>query len=642
LPSRSLKHLFGLPRWIKASIVVSADFTLLMLAMLLAMNLRLDHWRFVSDQGLLLQIAGVSALTIALLFVQGVYRSLIRFLTFSIVPRLLVGLMVSALLHLLSSAAFNVFVPRSVPLVYALVGFALLAGPRYLLRWLYLHGQAKGKPTVVIYGAGASGRQLAASLARGSEFKPVGFIDDNPALKGKVVEGLKIYLASHLPALVNDRGISAVLLALPSISALRRREILTVLEKLPVRVQTIPRITDIVSGRAKVSDIRHVSIEELLGREPVEPDPSLLGASITGKSVLVTGAGGSIGSELCRQILRQSPRQLVLLELSEYALYQIEQELAGLSDESGAAVPVIPLLGSVLNRDKLRAAIRAYGIETIYHAAAYKHVPLVEQNVAEGLRNNIFGTLAAAETARETGVESFILISTDKAVRPTNFMGANKRVAELICQALAAAPGRTRFSMVRFGNVLGSSGSVVPLFQKQIEQGGPVTVTHREITRYFMTITEAAQLVIQAAATAEGGDVFVLDMGEPVRIADLAARMIKLCGFHPVIAPGVKTSPEDIELTFSGLRPGEKLYEELLLTDDAMSTGHPRISRAKEESLPLRTLMDKLSALESALDLGDVPAIHRLLAAMPLKFQHDGRFTDLMAPAVSERKLAAE
>jgi FlaA1/EpsC-like NDP-sugar epimerase len=505
------------------------------------------------------------------------------------------------------------------------LAFCTVGGVRFALRALYLRTQSRLKTRVIIYGAGQSGRQLLHSLTQGPDYAPVAFIDDARDLHGTQIAGLKVFAPDQIEALITDYSAKVILLAIPSTSLATRAAILSRLENLPIRVQTIPGMADLVSGRSRISEIREVTVEDLLGRDPVPASQPLMTANIADKRVLVSGAGGSIGSELCRQILRQRPRTLVLLEQSEYALYEIEAELRCLAQDHGIETQIAPVLGSVREADRVEAVLRENAVQTIYHAAAYKHVPLVEQNIAEGLLNNVYGTLTIARAAVAAGVDSFILVSTDKAVRPTNVMGASKRLAELVCQALSQGPGRTKFAMVRFGNVLGSSGSVIPLFRRQIAQGGPVTVTHPDITRYFMTITEAAQLVIQAGAMARGGDVFLLDMGKPVKILDLAKRMIRLSGFNPVVEADASRraarEPDSIPVVFTKLRPGEKLFEELLIDEGALPTLHPRILTANEISLPWAALAPVLDKLSEALQANDLRRVRQLLLSAPLGYQ---------------------
>jgi FlaA1/EpsC-like NDP-sugar epimerase len=436
------------------------------------------------------------------------------------------------------------------------------------------------------------------------------FVDDRTELQGSSLNGLVIYSPLRLTELVRERGVTDLLLAMPSIEPLRRAEIVRQIQslKLPLHVRTLPDLVDLAQGRIHVKDLHELEIEDLLGRDAVPPDAELLHQNIRDKVVLVTGAGGSIGSELCRQIVRLAPQTLLLVEASEYALYTVHHELE--RKLGGASARVLPLLGSVRDERRMREIMRTWQPDTVYHAAAYKHVPLVEHNPAEGVRNNVFGTLVTARVAAECDVSDFVLISTDKAVRPTNVMGASKRLAEMVLQGLAqSSTARTRFSMVRFGNVLGSSGSVVPLFRQQIRDGGPITLTHADITRYFMTIPEAAQLVIQAGAMAAGGDVFVLDMGPAVRIIDLARRMVELSG----LSVRDETTVGDIEIVITGLRPGEKLYEELLIGDNPSATQHPRIMKAHDDAMPWERLKERLCALEVALALNNVAMIRQIL-----------------------------
>ncbi len=483
------------------------------------------------------------------------------------------------------------------------------------------------RESVVIYGAGASGRQLLTALIQGDKYYPVAFVDDNRALHKVVIHGVAVYNRASLPLLVQRYDINKILLAMPSISMDKRKEVISSLEDLPCEVLSIPGMVDLVEGNAQIISLKKVSIDDLLGRESVKPDPVLLAKNIHKKVVMVTGAGGSIGSELCRQILKQSPTVLILFEVSEFGLYSIEKELSGIARNENYAVRIIPLLGTVQKINRLETIMRTFGVDTVYHAAAYKHVPLVEYNVVEGVRNNIFGTLYCAQVAIATGVETFILVSTDKAVRPTNTMGATKRMSELVLQALSQESGRTCFSMVRFGNVLGSSGSVVPLFEKQIEHGGPITLTHKDIIRYFMTIPEASQLVIQAGAMAKGGDVFVLDMGDPVKIYDLATRMIKLSG----LTIKNETHPDgDIEIKITGLRPGEKLYEELLIGEQVHGTTHPRIMTAREEMLSWAVLSEYIDQLDDACNKFEHDEIRAILLKVPTGFQPTDDICDLV------------
>ena len=561
---------------------------------------------------------------------------------------LLYGLLYAAVFTFMGVAG----VPRTIGLIQPLLMLVFIGAARAIARiWLggiYLNQiKRSGLPQVLIYGAGEAGRQLAGGMAHSNEMRMVGYLDDDERLHGHVLNGLPIHDPASLPELLSEFPITDVLLALPSVSRQRRNAILSSLAPLRVAVRTLPGMTDLATGRVSLSDVRDLDIDDLLGREPVKPNGLLLNRNIHGKTVLVTGAGGSIGSELCRQIVQCQPKQLLLVEMSEFALYQIHQELQsaldgetvkcdGEASEEGAArtsVEIVPLLASVCDEARMQEIMATWKPNTVYHAAAYKHVPLVEHNPAEGVRNNVWGTMVCAQSAARNGVQNFVLISTDKAVRPTNIMGATKRLAEMVLQAMAAlqSGGRTSFSMVRFGNVLGSSGSVVPLFREQIKNGGPITLTHADITRYFMTIPEAAQLVIQAGAMGTGGDVFVLDMGQPVRIYDLASRMVELSG----MSLRTDGNPEgDIAISVTGLRPGEKLYEELLIGDNPKPTQHARIMKAHEDFIVWDELQSKLAALQAAIKVNDVPTIRCLLHDLVPGYQPTGAVVDWVHLAV--------
>jgi FlaA1/EpsC-like NDP-sugar epimerase len=486
------------------------------------------------------------------------------------------------------------------PLKLAVVYFAFcglyLVGSRYLAQY-FLIRRAPGRVNVIVYGAGESGAQVAQAMQGNTLFSLVAFVDDDERTHGKQINGLPVYPRAMLESLIKKHNVSRVLLALPSASRRQRRDIISSLEPLAIHVQTVPDFNDLISGNATFDDIRDIDVQDLLMRSPVAPVEALMQATLLNKSVLVTGAGGSIGSELCRQILPARPKQIVLFELSEVALYTIDRELRALAEKLEIDVKIVPLLGSVQHESRVHEVMVRFGIETIYHAAAYKHVPMVERNIIEGACNNVLGTLNTAQAAIRAGVKTFVLVSTDKAVSPTNVMGATKRLAEQVVQAIQDTTTDTCFSIVRFGNVLESSGSVVPLFREQIRKGGPVTVTHPLIIRYFMTIPEAAQLVIQAGAMATGGDVFVLDMGEPVKIVDLAKRMISLAG---LTVRDSETPEGDIDIEFTGLRPAEKLFEELLIGENVAGTEHPRIMRAKEHYIPHKNLMPLLAELNIA------------------------------------------
>lgn len=610
--SFGLLRLLGLSRPWKRALQVLTDCVLLAGSFILALALRLDSFFFLSDPRIWIAIGLTLPVTIFVFAVTGFYRAVIRYISSRAIFTIARGIGISAVFLFIASQVFTLGVPRSVPGIYAMIAMLSVGGLRFALRELFRRELRRGLKPVLIYGAGSSGRQLVTSLARGSDYLPLALVDDDPVLNGTEVNGLRVISPGEMGPLIENFGIDLALLAMPKASRSRRRQIIELLAGLGVRVRTVPSVEDIIAGRASMSDIIDVSEEDLLGRDPVAPVRELMSANIAGRCVMVTGAGGSIGSELCRQILREGPRDLVLFEQSEAALYTIHMELVALSSTLEVPPRLHPVLGSVQADARVRQTLARFGVNTVFHAAAYKHVPLVEENVAEGLRNNVFGTQVLLRAAIDAGVKSFTLISTDKAVRPTNVMGASKRVAEMVCQAHAAAQGGTVISMVRFGNVLGSSGSVIPLFRQQIQSGGPLTVTHPEITRYFMSIPEAAQLVIQASAMAQGGDLFLLDMGHPVKILDLALRMAALSGLR-AYREDEPQAEGDIAVRITGLRPGEKLYEELLIGADAQATSHPQIMAAHEAFLPLPELAQVLERLAQAVDAEDGEAVRRLL-----------------------------
>jgi FlaA1/EpsC-like NDP-sugar epimerase len=564
----------------------------------------------------------------------GLYRAIIRYIGYraqwTVIKAVSLTLLVWAVcVYLL---ALEQSTPRSVIFIFWFIAIFVVGGSRMLARWIILYqfpgGNQKAaaqSDRVIVYGAGTAGRQLATVLYHSKEFSAVAYVDDDEQLQGLDVNGVRIYSSSDIRALVERYDVDSILLALPSASRKRRKDLVESLSSLQIRVLTLPGLSDIAGGKVSVNDVREVDIADLLGREEVQPDKALLDACISSQNVMVTGAGGSIGSELCRQIINQKPRCIVLFEQSEFALYCIEQELVRLV----SGIIVIPILGSVLDSVHLEKVMHQYQIDTVYHAAAYKHVPLVESNSVAGIRNNLLGTWRTAEAAIDCGVKNFVLISTDKAVRPTNVMGASKRFSELVLQALSKREqGRgIRFAMVRFGNVLGSSGSVIPLFHQQINEGGPVTVTHPEITRYFMTIPEASSLVIQAGSMGCSGDVFVLDMGEPVKIKNLAKQMINLAGLS---VRDVRHPDGDIEIIYTGLRDGEKLYEELLIGDDVKRTDHPMIMRAEEAMLEWDILGPVITQMQFALDQYDYEQVRELLLSTINGYNPQHGIRDLM------------
>ncbi|AGQ89917.1 polysaccharide biosynthesis protein [Vibrio parahaemolyticus] len=626
-----LQFIWQLSRTNKRIVSVLIDIILIFMAFHLAILVRSgDSNYFTYPAVWAIQIA-VTIVTIAVFARLGLYRAVLRYLTFQALFVVAAGAVISATLVAALSFYMSDPFPRTVPIIYGAFLALFCGGPRVIVRSLVAQSYSTQSKEVLIYGAGSGGRQLAMALRSSGDYRVRAFIDGDSTLCNTMILGLPVIAIEDAMPIINKYDVSQVLLAVPSAKRSRRKVILDELAKLPVEVLTVPDMTDIVSGKAKIDELKDVAIEDLLGRDPVAPQQVLLEANIKDKVVMVTGAGGSIGSELCRQIVEQSPKSIILFELSEFGLYQIDRELNQLKIEKGLTCDIIPLLGSVQRQHRLETTMSSFKVQTVYHAAAYKHVPLVEFNVIEGVRNNIYGTYYTACAAIKAGVESFVLISTDKAVRPTNVMGTTKRMAELGLQALAdqenAKPNGTRFCMVRFGNVLGSSGSVIPVFKKQIASGGPVTVTHPEITRFFMTIPEAAQLVIQAGAMGKGGDVFVLDMGESVKITDLACNLIQLSGLE------VKSEANphgDIEIQFSGLRPGEKLYEELLIGDNVKQTAHERIMTAHEVHLPLKEYELLLNDLDFACHSMDHENIRTLLLNAPTGFNPTDGIGDLV------------
>lgn len=633
---RTTDRLLSLPRPAKRLVAVSSDLFLVIVTVWLAFVLRLED--FVPLSYPVLAAAATSAVIAVPVFLYfGLYNAIFRFAGTHALIEVGRAILVYAIVF---SGIFTLIgfsgIPRSVgiiqPILFLLGVLASRAFVRGFLGRRFAVLPRKARMRVLIYGAGSAGQQLANALAGGEGYEVLGFVDDDPSLHKRRLNGRLVYSPDRLYRIIGKLNITDILLAIPSTDRIRRREILRFLEPMSVRVRTLPGLDDLAYGRIQASELKELDADDLLGRQPVEPDRNLIESDIRGKNVLVTGAGGSIGSELCRQIIACQPKRLVLFDSSEFALFRIHQELLPRAGRSG--VDLVPVLGSVQDEERIDEVISSFGLNTVYHAAAYKHVPLVQGNPIEGLKNNVWGTIACARAAHRHGVGKFVLVSTDKAVRPTNVMGASKRLAELVLQAIDAdlrsAPGsqdadglRTRFSMVRFGNVLDSSGSVVPLFRKQIEDGGPITLTHPEVTRFFMTIPEAAQLVIQAGAMGQGGDVFLLDMGEPVQIAHLARRMIALSG---LTVKDEENPDGDIEIRVVGLRPGEKLYEELLIGNNPQPTDHPRIMKASEEMIDWVCLRRELTLLRTAMTKQDIEEVDRILARLVAGYQrsYDG------------------
>lgn len=650
--------LLGLKRRHKRLLQVAVDVGLIWLALWLAFFVRLGRADVVEPLGGHLWLFVLAPLLAIPLFIRfGMYRAVMRYLGNDALWTIAKVVSLSALLLALFVYWHRdapALVPRSLVFNYWWLSLVLIGGLRLFMRQYFLGdwhtagvgisfgGRDDSLPRVAIYGAGSAGNQLLSALRLGRSMRPVAFIDDDDGIANRVIAGLKVYKPKHLQQMINETRATEVLLAIPSAPRSRRREILAALESLPLHVRSVPGFMDLASGRVKVEDIQEVDIADLLGRDSVAPRAELFERCIRGQVVMVTGAGGSIGSELCRQILSQAPAVLILFEHSEFNLYSIHHELEQSASRGvGGGAELVPILGSIRNPERLLDVLRSWRVHTIYHAAAYKHVPMVEHNVSEGVHNNVIGTLNVAQAAIQVGVENFVLISTDKAVRPTNIMGSTKRLSEMVLQALSSesAPllcgddggvrqvNKTRFTMVRFGNVLGSSGSVIPLFRDQIRRGGPVTVTHPNITRYFMTIPEAAQLVIQAGSMGCGGDVFVLDMGGPVRIAELAEKMIHLSG----LSVRSDSNPRgDIAIEFTGLRPGEKLYEELLIGDDVTPTEHPMIMRANESHLQWGELREVLADLVMALQTDDLHLMRQILRATVDGYKPEGEIVDLV------------
>jgi len=634
--NKFVNHFLNLSRFNKQLTMLLADMMMLFFALWAAFSVRLGQL-YVPEKAVLVLFVIAPLIAIPIFIKFALYRAIVRYIGFKALWTIIKAVSFYAVIW--SALVFISGVsgiPRSVTLINWLIAILLIGGSRMVARWWFA-GIEIGNPLnkklkrhVVIYGAGTAGIQLASVLGYSKEYASVAFLDDNKDLHKNTINGLRVYSVQELDKLILDLDIDEIFLALPSASHTTRKRIIQLLEKHPVHVRTLPSMTEVADGKIKLEDIKEIDLEDLLGRDSVSPDKKLFDACIKDKSVLVTGAGGSIGSELCRQILTRNPEKLILFEQSELHLYQIEKEFRQLIKSANLNTVLIPILGSVTDEKRVAEVLSFYSINTIYHAAAYKHVPLVEHNINEGVRVNTLGTYTVAKLAMEYKVDSFILISTDKAVRPTNVMGASKRFAELVLQALAVESGKTKFSMVRFGNVLGSSGSVVPLFREQIKQGGPVTVTHKDIIRYFMTIPEAAQLVIQAGAMGAkgtGGDVFVLDMGEPVKISELASKMIHLMGF----TVKDKVTPDgDIEIAYSGLRPGEKLYEELLIGENPIGTSHPRIMRAEEEAYSWKEIEIHLEQLENAISQSNCERVRQLLVDVVKGYQPNGEIEDML------------
>jgi FlaA1/EpsC-like NDP-sugar epimerase len=620
-----ISYILNAKRKSKRLISVGYDLVAIPLSIYLALALR--HGTAIPEihQSVITSIIITTLASVAIFIKLGLYRAVVRFMAEKTFGAIMIGSCLSALTLATSSFLLQAPLPRSAVIIYLFSVLILIGAPRLFIRAIVNQIGKTDKEPVLIYGAGNQGIALANSLMNSEIYRPCAFIDDNKRKQKSVIHGLKVYPASQLDELLESGQRKKVLLALGSASGSARKRLLEQLASKRIEVLTTPSVNDIVSGKAKIEEVKKVDIEDLLGRDSVTPRSELIQQCISDKVVAVTGAGGSIGSEICRQVLQQKPTKIVLIELNEFSLYTIEQELNLLKEAQSLELEIISILGSVQKEHRLKTVFETFKVETVYHAAAYKHVPMVEHNVVEGVRNNVFGTWYCAEAAIKANVKNFVLISTDKAVRPTNVMGTSKRVAELVLQALAQRQKDTRFTMVRFGNVLGSSGSVVPLFHRQIQQGGPITVTHPDIIRYFMTIPEAAQLVIQAGSMGKGGDVFVLDMGEPVKITDLARKMIHLSGLSEKHGENLGG---DIAIEYSGLRPGEKLYEELLVGNNVEGTEHPRIMSANEVHLTWPETHNLLNRLDQACNEYHVDDVIALLLEAPAAFNKQGDCPD--------------
>ena len=624
----AVKSVLTFPRFAKQIIATIHDLSLCIFCTWLAFYLRLDH--FISIQGAVLSAAMVSVgLALPVFWLLGLYRTMFRYSVLNIMFSISIALIVYGLLYFSVFGIYGVIgIPRSISILQPMLLFFAIVTSRLFVKYLlcgnYLFkDKSQFLKKVLVYGAGSAGRQIVSALENSNELKVVGFVDDDDRLHGQVSHGYEIYSHLKIADLIKSKEVQLILLALPSISRFRRNEILKNLSNYPLQVQTLPTVTDIIQGRVSLSDIKDLDVDDILNRNQILPNSELLTKNITSKVILITGAGGSIGSELVRQIIKLNPKKLLLLELNEFALYKIYEELKILDKN----LKIIPLLVNVQDQTKVNEVFKTFKVDTVYHAAAYKHVPLVEENISESIKNNVFATLAVTKAALSQSVENFVLISSDKAVRPTNIMGASKRLAELCVQGLYhnAKNNKTKMSIVRFGNVLESSGSVIPKFKKQIKDGGPITLTHPDVTRYFMTLTEASQLVIQAGAMSEDCDVFVLDMGQSVKIKDLIYRIVKLSG---LTVKDENNKEGDIEIKIIGLRPGEKLYEELLLGDNPQKTQHLKIQKAQDPFIPFNQLEIDLNILKTLLDHNKVLEVKELLTKIVKTYQSNSTIVD--------------
>jgi FlaA1/EpsC-like NDP-sugar epimerase len=624
----AVKSILNLPRFVKQIVAIIVDLSLCVLCTWFAFYLRLDE--FISIQRAALVAAMLSAvLALPVFWLLGLYKTIFRYSGLSIMFSVSIALLVYGLLYFLVFGVYGVAgIPRSIGILQPMLLFFAVVSSRLFVKYLlgsnYLFkDKSQFLKKALVYGAGSAGRQLVSALENSNELKVVGFLDDDDRFHGQVLQGQEIYSSLKITDLIKSKEVQLILLALPSISRFRRNEILKNLSNYPLQVQTLPTVADIIQGRVNLSDIKDLDVDDILNRDQVLPDSELLSKNITLKVVLLTGAGGSIGSELARQIVKQNPQKLLLLEINEFALYKIYEELKIINKN----LKIIPLLVNVQDQIKVNEIFKTFKVDTVYHTAAYKHVPLVEENILESIKNNVFATLAVTKAALSHSIENFVFISSDKAVRPTNIMGASKRLAELCVQGLyqSAKNSKTKMSIVRFGNVLESSGSVIPKFKTQIKNGGPITLTHPDVTRYFMTLVEASQLVIQAGAMSEDSDVFVLDMGDSIKIKDLIYRIVKLSG---LTVKDENNKEGDIEIKIIGLRPGEKLYEELLLGDNPQKTQHPKIQKAQDPFIPFDQLEVHLNNLRTSLDNNKVLEVKELLTKIVKTYQSNTAIVD--------------
>ena len=616
-----LKNIFQLKRTIKIMLQVFSDFILICFTFFLSMYLRLDSIQFLYTKDFWVTLIMVAPVTLIFFFRLEFYKTIIRYISYHVLKKVFYGVAFSSFSILLISQSLNLFVPRSVPFIYFAIMIILISGIRFSLNILYHKIQLDRRKNTAIYGAGDAGRQLLNFLKNNNEYKPLFFFDDNKSMHSKNIMGLVVYSFENASRLLKRNKVTTVLLAIPSLSHSEKQKIISNLEKLDLEIKSTPNLSQILNEKNKIPDLKTISMDELIGREPITPIKTLLTPNIQNKTVMVSGAGGSIGAELCKQISIIKPKHLIILDNSEFNLYQIERTILELNKN----LKVTPILASVQDEKRIENVLKSFNVDTIYHAAAYKHVPLLEKNITEGIKSNIFGTQNLVKKSIKYKVKNFILVSSDKAVRPTNYMGATKRVSEMICLSNHRAQKITKFCIVRFGNVIGSSGSVIPLFQEQINKGGPITVTHKKIKRYFMTISEAAELVIQSGALNNGGDIFILDMGDQINIFSIAERMAKLNGYKPYLYKEKKPdSSKHIQIKIIGLRPGEKMFEELFKTDHSFNTIHPRIMRASEECMNLKTTDRLINDLLKSVRVNDIKLMKEALK----KFDNDFKLSN--------------